>query len=142
MPTLLSAFLRLQQYIHIFVHTHIYLFIHSVTHSFIYLFIYSFIHPFIYLYIHSFIHPSIHSSIHSFTHSFIHPFIHSFIHSLLPGTPGWPFFMPRQAATATPQSPALSFISIPRQLRSFFITCNTYVRSILLFLLLLFFYCL
>ena len=41
-----------------------------------------------------------------------------------PGTPGWPFFMPLQAATATPQSPSLSFSSIPRHDLSFFITCR------------------
>ena len=39
-----------------------------------------------------------------------------------PGTPGWPFFMPLQAATATPQSPSLSFSSIPRHDLSFFMT--------------------
>ena len=41
---------------------------------------------------------------------------------ILPGMPGCPFFMPLQAATATPQSPSLSFSSIPRHDLSFFIT--------------------
>ena len=39
-----------------------------------------------------------------------------------PGTPGWPFFIPLQAATATPQSPSLSLSNIPRHDLSFFIT--------------------
>ena len=85
------------QYIHLFIHSSIYLILSSSSHpSFIYSFFHLYMHPWLSCHasIHSTIHPSIylsihpsirhlsiiHSLIHSSFHLFIRPFIHSFIH--------------------------------------------------------------